>query len=86
MFSGNIFLFLIILIAYLGGYNKETYIKLLKEIIVGNMNPENVILLEIFPHNKKQGLIFIAHEDYLGIKTGLPDRTDKGRKEIVLYE
>src|SRR4029079_4250405 len=32
--------------AYLNGYDKETYVHLLKEIIVGDLDPKNVILLE----------------------------------------
>ena len=54
---------------YLHGYTKETYLQLLKEIIVGNSNPENVILLEIFPEQQKTRIDFFATEDYLGIKT-----------------
>ena len=38
--------------AYLNGYTKETYTQLLKEIIVGDLSPENVILLEIFPEQQ----------------------------------
>lgn len=54
--------------SYLGGYNKETYIQLLKEIIVSNHNPENVILLEIFPKKQKTRIDFFCTEDYVGIK------------------
>lgn len=46
--------------SYLNGYNDQSYIKLLKEIIVGEHDPENVILLEIKPHEQKQESIFIA--------------------------
>jgi hypothetical protein len=53
---------------YLGKYDKETYLKLLKDIIVGNENPENVILLEVFPHQQKTRIDFYCTEDYLGIK------------------
>jgi hypothetical protein len=53
---------------YLGGYTKETYLKLLKEIIIGTHEPENVILLEIFPREQKTRIDFYATEDYLGIK------------------
>lgn len=53
---------------YLHGYTKETYLQLLKEIIIGNHNPENVILLEIFPEKQKTRIDFFATEDYLGIK------------------
>ncbi|HTD92574.1 MAG TPA: hypothetical protein VK644_02130 [Chitinophagaceae bacterium] len=55
--------------AYLGGHNRETYLQLLKEIILGNQAPENVILLEIFPHQQKTRIDFYCTEDYVGIKT-----------------
>ena len=54
---------------YLNGYNKETYTQLLKEIIVGNLNAENVILLEIFPEQQKTRIDFYCTETLLGIKT-----------------
>ena len=54
--------------AYLGGHTKETYIKHLKEIILGNHHPENVILLEIFPHQQKTKVDFYCTQDYTGIK------------------
>jgi len=53
---------------YLGGHNRESYIQLLKDIIVGRENPENVILLEIFPRQQKTRIDFYCTEDYLGIK------------------
>jgi hypothetical protein len=53
---------------YLSGYTRETYIQLLKEIIVANHPPENVILLEIFPRKQKTRIDFYCTEDYLGIK------------------
>lgn len=54
--------------SYLGGYNKESYLQLFKEIVVGNEKPENVILLEIFPKKQKTRIDFFCTEDYLGIK------------------
>ena len=53
---------------YLSGYTRETYIQLLKEIIIGKHDPENVILLEIFPRKQKTRIDFYCTEDYLGIK------------------
>lgn len=53
---------------YLNGHNRESYIRLLKEIIVGNLDPANVILLEIFPEKQKTRIDFYCTEDYLGIK------------------
>ncbi len=55
--------------AYLNGYNKESYLQLLKEIIVGDLNPENVILLEIYPEQQKTRIDFYCTEKTLGIKT-----------------
>ena len=53
---------------YLNGFTHESYIQLLKEIVVGNHHPSNVILLEIFPHQQKTRIDFLCTEDYLGIK------------------
>ena len=55
--------------AYLNEYNKETYLQLFKEIIVGDLNPENVILLEIYPEQQKTRIDFYCTEEVLGIKT-----------------
>lgn len=53
---------------YLGGFDKERYIQLLKDIITNGHNPENVILLEIFPEKQKTRIDFFLTEDYTGIK------------------
>ncbi|RYY54123.1 MAG: hypothetical protein EOO09_15535 [Chitinophagaceae bacterium] len=55
--------------AYLGKFNRETYLRELKDIILGKEDPENVILLEIFPHQQKTRIDFYCTEDYTGIKT-----------------
>ena len=55
--------------AYLNNYNEETYLQLLKEIIVGDEKPEHVILLEIFPEQQKTRIDFYCTEQVLGIKT-----------------
>jgi len=52
---------------YLNGYNVDTYVQLLKEIVLGNHNPENVILLEIKPHEQKTRIDFYCTQDYLHI-------------------
>jgi len=54
---------------FLNGFDKTSYINLLKKIIVANEDPENVILLEISPHHQKTRVDFYATEDFLGIKT-----------------
>ena len=54
---------------YLNGYDKESYTKELKEIIVGKHDPDDVILLEIFPEKQKTRIDFYCTEQLLGIKT-----------------
>lgn len=41
----------------------------LKELILGDEQPENVILLEIYPEKQKTQIDFAMNEKYLGIKT-----------------
>jgi len=52
---------------YLNRYNHESYVKILKEIILGGHNAENVILLEIKPHEQKTRIDFYCTNDYLQI-------------------
>lgn len=54
--------------AYLGGYDRETYIRELREVILGDHRPENVILLEILPHQQKTRIDFYCTKDYTGIE------------------
>ncbi len=54
--------------SYLNGYNKETYIQLLKDIFVGDHDVEDVILLEIFPEKQKTRIDFYATKQLLGIE------------------
>ncbi len=53
--------------SYLGGLDRDTYISTLKELILGNHDPEEVILLEIFPHHQKTRIDFYCTNDYTGI-------------------
>jgi hypothetical protein len=55
--------------SYLNNYNSETYRELLKDIILDNENPEQVILLELFPEQQKTRIDFACTEKLLGIKT-----------------
>lgn len=67
--------------AYLNGFDKETYIGLLKKLIIADCNPENVILLEIFPEQQKTRIDFRCTETYLGINTvNLMDVMQEGRE------
>jgi len=55
--------------SYLNGYNKDSYVQLMKEIIIGDADPEQVILLEIFPEKQKTRIDFYCTEKLIGIKT-----------------
>lgn len=54
--------------AYLGGHTRESYITHLKEIILGSHKPEEVILLELFPHQQKTRIDFYCTSDFVGIE------------------
>jgi len=72
---------------YLNGFTRESYIAELKEIIVGNHAPENVILLEIYPRQQKTRIDFYCTEDYLGIKmVCLTELIREGNKLYYLNE
>lgn len=54
---------------YLSGLDRESYLDLLKKIIVEDTPEENVILLEILPHQQKTRVDFYATKELLGIQT-----------------
>lgn len=53
---------------YLNGLNHDSYLQQLKEVIVGNHAVENVILLDIKPHEQKTKIDFYCTQQYLGIQ------------------
>ncbi|HLO38138.1 MAG TPA: hypothetical protein VK173_06610, partial [Lacibacter sp.] len=53
---------------YLDGYTKETYIDMLRKLLIGNLPTENVILLEIKPEEQKTRIDFSCTKDYTGIE------------------
>ena len=55
--------------SYLNGYSKESYIQLLKDIIIGQDNLNEVILLEIYPDQQKTRIDFDATKQLIGVKT-----------------
>ena len=55
--------------SYLNGYSKESYIQLLKDIIIGEDNLNEVILLEIYPDQQKTRIDFDATKQLIGIET-----------------
>ena len=73
--------------SYLNGYDKKSYIQLLKEVILGNHAAENVILLEIFPRKQKTRIDFYCTEEYVGIKmVCLTELIKEGKKLYYLND
>lgn len=59
----------------------EEYFAQLKNLIVGGENPENIVLLEIYPDRQKTNIDFYITEKKLGIKTVcLTEVKKQGRK------
>ncbi|MCB9283378.1 MAG: hypothetical protein H6563_04830 [Lewinellaceae bacterium] len=67
------------------GLTTESYVDLLREVIVGDTPPANVILLELEPHKQTTQIDFWATRDLLGIPVVcITDLKVSGRK--VYYE
>ncbi len=54
--------------SYLSGLNRESYLKLLKDLLLNGHEPEHVILLEIFPDQQKTNIDFYCTREYTGIQ------------------
>jgi hypothetical protein len=66
---------------YLNNYNKDSYLRFLKETILNGYDPENVILLELKPHEQKTRIDFYCTQDYLNIPiVCLTDLIQEGKK------
>ncbi len=53
---------------YFNGLTKETYLRALREVVIGPYATEEVVLLEIKPHEQKTRIDFYCTQDYLGIE------------------
>ncbi len=66
---------------YLGGYDRESYLAALEKVILGGLPAENVILLELKPHQQKTRIDFYCTQDQLGIQpVCLTELVLQGRK------
>lgn len=57
---------------YFDGLDERTYVDRLREVIVGDCDPREVILLEVDPEHQKTRCDFVATEKLLGIATVCP--------------
>lgn len=65
----------------LGGQDETSYWATLREVIVGNHAPENVVLAEVEPDQQKTLPDFRMHEQHLGIRTvDIADLVKQGRQ------
>lgn len=71
---------------FLSGLDHDSYLSLLRETIVGDCAPENVVLLEIKPHEQKTRIDFYCTQDYLGIvPVCLTELIQEGRQLFYLH-
>lgn len=64
----------------------EEYIEMLREVIVGNNDPKEVVLLEIEPEKQVTGIDFYAAEAHLGIKVLCISKMKKRGKSLFYLD
>jgi len=72
--------------SYFSGLNKVSYQSLLTKLIVGNHDPENVILLEIEPEKQKTRIDFAATEKLTGITTVCLSKIKKRSRKLFYVQ
>ncbi len=71
---------------FLNGYDQNSYLSLLRDTIIGDCPREEVILLEIKPHEQKTRIDFYCTQDYLGIQpVCLSELIQEGRKLYYIH-
>ena len=70
---------------YFGGIDEDEYIAILRRAIVGPSNPENVVLMEIFPEKQYTRIDFAMTKDLLGVETVCMSQIKK-RGERLFYQ
>jgi hypothetical protein len=70
---------------YFAGLDETTYGDSLRDVIVGDCDPEQVILLEVDPEHQKTRCDFVSTEKLLGIATVCP-RDVRERDGRLVYE
>ncbi|MEQ9299869.1 MAG: hypothetical protein RIF33_14945 [Cyclobacteriaceae bacterium] len=67
---------------HLGGLNSKSYIQLLKDVIVGENDPQHVVLLEVEPEKQATYIDFLGAEHHLGIKVLCISNLKKDGKKL----
>jgi len=68
---------------FLDGFDEESYVALLREVIVGDHQPEEVALMDVDAPDQKTAIDFFVTQRYLGIK--ILSLTDIFREGKALY-
>jgi hypothetical protein len=63
-------------------HKPDEYVDILKKVIVGDSNPENVVLLEIEPEKQKTRIDFECCHKYIGVKPVCLTKVTKEGKEL----
>ncbi len=70
---------------YLGDYTRASYLSDLRSILLGDHAPEEVILLEIRPHEQKTRIDFYCTQEYTGIQpVCITELIQEGKKLFYL--
>lgn len=69
-----------------GGYDSNSYLTKLREIIVGDCNPEEVILLEVEPEKQTTAIDFIVAKQALGIEICCVTDLKKEGKDVYYFK
>jgi hypothetical protein len=70
------------LTSHFNGFDHESYIKKFRDVIVGDSDPENVILLEIEPEKQKTSIDFLCTEKFIGVKPVCMTKITKTGKKL----
>jgi hypothetical protein len=71
--------------SFFNGYDERSYLELLRRVIVGDSDPQNVILLEIEPEKQNTRIDFACTETLLGVApVSLTDVSRRGNE--LFYE
>ncbi len=71
---------------FFSGLTEGQYFQLLKEVIVGNFNPKEVVLMDIDAHKQKTVVDFIVTANKIGIKILALDEIKKEGKNLYYEE
>jgi hypothetical protein len=72
--------------SYLNGFDADSYVQFMQEIILGHHSPESVILLEIFPHQQKTRIDFYCTAHYTGISIVCLTELEREGKHLFYHK